>query len=390
MAFPPLATGLECQAYKGGKLEDMDVGGGLDPVYGLLREMVENGASDLHLVPGYPPTYRIHGALEPTDDPVLRDDVVRNMLEAVLPEPNRSRAIEQKNLDCSLSLPGVGGPCRFRVNVFYAQGDLCACFRYVPNEVPSFEWMGFPMGLARRIVQLRNGLIIITGITGSGKTTTLAGLINLLMQEGRYRIITVEEPTEYVFSQTGTSLVTQREVGVDVDSFYDGLVYGLRQDPDVVLIGEIRDRETARMALSAAETGHLILSTLHTQDAKGAITRLVDLFPHDAQDDVRSQLSLSLRYVICQHLLPSANEGEKRALALEVLKATHAVQAAIRFGKIESIESAIQTGRKDGMITLDETLAQLAAGGRISWETAKRFAKDPTSVADYAPPGQRP
>ncbi len=357
-----------------------------DRIVGLLRAMPDREASDLHLVPGYAPTYRIHGALKATNDAVLTPEAVRAMLEAVLPEPNRSRAINQKNLDCSLALEGDGGPCRLRVNTFYAQGHLCACFRHVPEEVPSFEWMGFPMVLAKRIAELRNGLVIVTGITGSGKTTTLAGLINLLIQEGRYRVITVEQPTEYVYRSTGSSMVTQREVGVDVDSFYDGLTYGLRQDPDVVLVGEIRDRQTARMALSAAETGHLILSTLHTQDAKGAITRLVDLFPHDAQDDVRSQLSLSLRYVICQHLLPSANEGEKRALAIEVLRATHPVRAAIRFGKIESIENAIQTGRKDGMMTLDESLAQLASANRISWETAKRFAKDPAGLSDYIGP----
>jgi len=351
--------------------------------------MVANEASDLHLVPGYPPTYRVHGALRPASAPALTGDLVRAMLEGVLPDPNRSRALTQKNLDCSLSLEGDAGPSRYRVNTFYAQGHLCACFRYVPNSVPSFEWMGFPVALARRIVDLRNGLVIVTGVTGSGKTTTLAGFVSLLIQEGRYRIITVEEPIEYVFSQSGSSLITQREVGVDVDSFYDGLTFGLRQDPDVILVGEIRDRQTARMALSAAETGHLIFSTLHTQDAKGAVTRLVDLFPYDAQDDVRSQLSLSLRYVISQHLLPSAREHERRALALEVLKVTHPVQAAIRFGKTEMIENAVQTGRKEGMITLDESLAQLAVAGRISWDTARRFAKDPDTVADYVTSGRK-
>lgn len=353
----------------------------------LLRGLVACEGSDLHLVAGYPPVYRRHGALEGAAEEVLDGRIIQDMIETILPEPNRSRAVQEKNLDCSLSIDLGGEVRRFRVNVFRARGQIGACFRHIPNEIPSFDWMGFPEGLARRIVRLRNGLVIITGITGSGKTTSLAALIDLITQEGRNRIITVEEPIEYVFAQTGTSVVTQREVGVDVDSFYDGLVYGLRQDPDVILVGEIRDRNTARMALSAAETGHLILATLHTQDAKGAITRLVDFFPHDSQDDVRTQLSLSLRYVVCQHLIPSAAEGEKRALALEVLNVTHPVRAAIRFGKIESIETAIQTGRKDGMITVDESLAQLARRGRVTWETAKQFAKDPASMAEYGDAG---
>ncbi len=352
----------------------------------LLRAMPDAQSSDLHLVPGYPATYRVHGRLNPVDDAPLAHHDVQAMILAVLPEPNRSRVTRQKSTDCSLTIDRQGRPCRFRVNVFHARGHMGACFRYVPEHIPTFEWMGFPVELAERIVALHNGLVIITGVTGSGKTTTLAGLIDLINRREGRRIITVEEPIEYVFSQAGTSVVTQREVGVDVDSFYDGLVSGLRQDPDVVLVGEIRDRETARMALSAAETGHLILTTLHTQDAKGAVTRMVDLFPHDAQDDVRTQLSLSLRYVCCQHLLPNAVDGEKRGLAIEVLKVTHSIRAAIRFGKVESIESAIQTGRKDGMITLDESLAHLASAGCISWETARQFAKDPTVVADYAGP----
>jgi twitching motility protein PilT len=237
--------------------------------------------------------------------------------------------------------------------------------------------MGFPSGLAERLVAHRNGLVIITGVTGSGKSTTLAALVNVLNQRGAYRIITVEEPIEYQHARVSTSIVTQREVGRDVESFYDGLKFGLRQDPDVILIGEIRDQDTARMALTAAETGHLILTTLHTKDAKGAVTRMVDLFPHEAQDDVRAQLALSLRSVISQHLLPSARLGDKRVLALEIMHVTQAIRIAIRFGKIESIESAIQTGKKDGLQTLDEDLQRLAAAGRISLETARRFAKDP-------------
>jgi twitching motility protein PilT len=239
--------------------------------------------------------------------------------------------------------------------------------------------MGFPEPLAQRLVAHRNGLVILTGVTGSGKSTTLAALIHLLNQRGGFRIITVEEPVEYVHEPKGTTVITQREVGRDVDSFFEGLKSGLRQDPDVILVGEIRDRDTAQMALSAAETGHLILTTLHTKDAKGAVTRLTDLFPLDGQEDVRSQLSLSLRSVVCQHLLPPLTEGQKRALALEVLHVNQPVRAAIRFGKIDSIESAIQTGKRDGMIALDEDLARLVELGRISLETARRFAKDPDS-----------
>ncbi len=352
-------------------------------IFNLLGRMVEAESSDLHLVAGYPPTYRTHGSLHRAGGGVLDGETIRALIDSVLPEPHSSRIKDQKSVDCALAIDYDGRSCRFRANVFRARETIGACFRYVPDEIPSFEWMGFPTELAEKMVALRNGLVIITGVTGSGKTTTLAGLIELINGESDRRIITVEEPIEFVYSPTERSLVSQREVGVDVDSFYDGLVSGLRQDPDVILVGEIRDRETAQMAISAAETGHLILTTLHTQDAKGAITRLVDLFPRTTQDDVRSQLSLSLRYVVCQHLLPSCEEHARRALALEVLTATHPVRAAIRFGKVESIESAIQTGRKDGMITLDESLARLASTNRITWETARSFAKDADSLSDY-------
>ena len=181
----------------------------------------------------------------------------------------------------------------------------------------------------------------------------------------------------------GTSIITQREVGRDVESFYDGLKSGLRQDPDVVLVGEIRDRDTAQMALSAAETGHLIMATLHTKDAKGAVTRLVDLFPHVVQDDVRTQLSLSLRSVISQHLLPPVVAGEKRVLALEILHTNNPVRAAIKQGKIESIDSAIQTGKRDGMMSFDDDLQRVLNEGRITVQTARRFAKDPDGITAF-------
>jgi twitching motility protein PilT len=202
----------------------------------------------------------------------------------------------------------------------------------------------------------------------------------LINQAGHRRIVTVEEPIEYIFRPAGHSVITQREVGVDVDSFAEGLKYALRQDPDVILCGEIRDRETAQMAISAAETGHLVMTTLHTQDAKGAITRLIDVFPVDQHQDVRGQLSLSLRFVISQRLLPNARPEERRVLGMEVLIANDAVRAAIRLNKIESIDSLIQTGKSFGMQALDEHLAYLAANRRITPATAYRFAKNPSGL----------
>jgi len=350
----------------------------------LMHQAVDREASDLHLVPGHSATLRVHGRLLSVGDEPLNSVEVRHMVESIVPEAVRVRLDSQKNLDCSIALSHEGQDRRFRANVFYSQGEMCVCLRVVPVEIPTFDWMGFPQALAERLVHLTNGLVIITGVTGSGKTTTLAALVNVLNREGASRIITVEEPVEYLHARVSSTMITQREVGRDVDSFYDGLKYGLRQDPDVIQVGEIRDRETARMALSAAETGHLILTTMHTKDAKGAVTRFVDLFPHEAADDVRVQLSLSLRAVISQHLLPAAGAGDKRVLALEVMFVNQPVRIGIRFGNIDSIESAIQTGKRDGMMTLDEHLGQLSKSGRISHETALRFAKDPDALRPVA------
>ena len=351
-----------------------------DAMARVLHASISREASDVHLVPGFPVTYRIHGRLEALDKTELSPETVRTMVLSIVPETMRDRITQSKNFDCSVVLTQNDASCRFRANVFFAQGELCACLRHVPNEIPSFEWMGFPPELAEKLLAYTNGLVIIAGVTGSGKSTTLASLIRILNERGGYRVITVEEPIEYVHTRIGTTMVTQREVGRDVDSFYDGLKYGLRQDPDVILVGEIRDRETARMAISAAETGHLILSTLHTKDAKGAVTRLVDLFPHDAQDDIRSQLSMSLRSVVSQHLLPSTVPGEKRVLAMEVLHVTQQVSIAIKQGKITSIESLLQTGKRDGQLPLDADLQRLAVMQKISMETARRFAKNPNEL----------
>ena len=351
-----------------------------EAVHALLHTAADREASDVHLVPGYPISFRIHGVLEPVEPEPLAPERVRRLIEALLPDRLVPRLTDGKDIECSIALDHQGHPCRFRASVFLSQGQWGACLRHIPNDIPSFEWMGFPPGLADRLVAYPNGLVIITGVTGSGKTTTLAALVGLLNRRGGHRIITVEEPVEYVHAPLSSSVVTQREVGRDVDTFFDGLKYGLRQDPDVILIGEIRDPDTAQMALSAAETGHLILTTMHTKDAKGAVTRFTDLFPHGAQDDVRTQLALSLRSVISQHLLMPVEVGRKRALALEILHVTNPVRIAIKFGKIESIESAIQTGKRDGMQTLDDNLEQLVGAGKITRQTARRFAKDPDGI----------
>lgn len=347
----------------------------------LLRRGLETEASDLHLVAGYPPVLRVHGRLVPVGATALTAARTAALIASVLP-PHLQAAgtTTRRDFDFAFALPTGHGAARFRINVFHSQGAPGACFRFIPSAIPSFEWMGVPLALARRMASLPSGLVLITGVTGSGKTTTLAGLVEMINQAGHRRIVTVEEPIEYIFQPAGSSVISQREVGLDVDCFAEGLKYALRQDPDVILCGEIRDRETAQMAISAAETGHLVMSTLHTQDAKGAITRMIDVFPVDQHQDVRGQLSLSLRFVVSQRLLPNVNPEERRVLALEVLVATDPVRAAIRMNKIESIDSLIQTGKSFGMQALDENLAYLACNRRITAATAHRFSKNPAGM----------
>jgi twitching motility protein PilT len=347
----------------------------------LLHTAAESEASDVHLIPGYPPTLRVHGRLQPAGDTPLVPEQVKRMVEFIAPDRVRDRLDEIRNLDSSIGITHDGCEFRFRANLFLSQGNWCACLRRISQEIPSLEWLNFPEPLAEQLVSWPSGLVIIAGVTGSGKSSTLAALIDLLRKQANRRIITIEEPIEFLHPSTGGGLVSQREVGRDVDSFADGLKYGLRQDPDVILVGEIRDRETARIALTAAETGHLILTTMHTRDAKGALTRLVDLFPHAAQEDVRKQIAMSLRSVVSQHLLPSTADGEKRVLAIEVLHVNQQAQVAIRTGKIEQIESVIQTGKREGMITLDDDLQRLVTLGKITAETARHFAKDAAAIA---------
>ena len=351
-----------------------------EKVRAWLAAAVERGASDLHLVVGHPPTLRLNGDLVELAEGPLAPAEARDLLTALCPADGLAHFRASKGVDFSLEVAHEGRASRFRVNLFHVGGQVGACLRLVPNVIPDFGWTGFPEDMARRLCRVNDGLIIVTGPAGSGKTTTLAMIVNLLNEKGGYRIITVEEPVEYLYPRVANSVVTQREVGRDVLNFADGLRSGLRQDPDVILVGEIRDQETAQIALSAAETGHLVFSTLHTRDAKGAVTRYADLFPQEAQRDVRAQLALSLRAVVAQRLLPDLLPGEKRHLALEVLWNTYPIAAAIRTGKVESIDNYLLTGRNEGMVSFDESVRLLLRDGKISREVAEQNVRDLTHL----------
>lgn len=347
---------------------------------GWLAQAIDAGASDLHLIADYPPVLRVHGDLKELPEPPLSDDDAKSLLEALCPPEALARLQAEKSVDFSLSFPTKGGSTRIRANVFFSGRRLGACLRFLPTEIPDFEWAGFPRAVGEKLAGFQNGLVIVTGATGSGKTTTLAMLVNQLSQSEGYRIITVEDPIEYRLVRTGASVATQREVGFDVLTFADGLRSGLRQDPDVILVGEIRDRETAQMALSAAETGHLVLTSLHTRDTKGAISRYSDFFPQEVQSEIRSQLALSLRAIISQRLLPDVLRGSKRHLALEILWNLHPIANGIRTGKLESIENYLMTHRDEGMLSFDESVRQLFRAGKITYEVAAQNVREVSNL----------
>ena len=349
-----------------------------DRLRNWLAQAIQSGASDLHLTAGYPPALRLNGDLTELTEAALAGSEIDELLGCLGPKDVRDHLGSHRDADFSFNTMLNNQTARFRAHLFFVAGHLAGCLRLIPPDIPDFEWASFPIELAERLAFLRDGLVILTGPTGSGKTTTLALIVNLLNKTGGYRIITVEEPVEYQFPKAAHSIVTQREVGTDVLSFADGLRAGLRQDPDVILVGEVRDRETAQMALSAAETGHLVFTTLHTRDAKGAISRFADLFPQDAQSMIRSQLAMGLRAVISQRLLPGVHRGEKRHLALEVLWNTHPIASGIRAGKLESIDNYLITGREEGMISFDESVRRLLKAGKITREVAERNVRELT------------
>jgi twitching motility protein PilT len=337
--------------------DDLDLGG-------ALRYMLKIGASDLHVTTGAPPMVRLDGGLTPVPDmPRLTPDSLQRSLYSILTQKQRETFEEHLELDFSYALIGEA---RFRVNLYQQRDSLGAAFRVIPYEIMSLDALGVPPTVANLAGKPR-GLVLVTGPTGSGKSTTLASLIDLVNRNRASHIMTVEDPIEFLHRHK-KSLINQREVGTDTHSFASALKHVLRQDPDVILVGEMRDLETISVALTAAETGHLVFATLHTQDAAQTIDRIIDVFPSSQQAQVRTQLATAIQGVVCQTLAKRA-DGPGRAVATEVMVATPAIRNLIREGKTHQIYSAMQSGSRQGMHTMDQHLAELVRSGRISYES---------------------
>ena len=327
----------------------------------VLLEVFEKKASDLHLTSGSPPMIRHHGQLHALDYPKLTPQICREVIYSILTNEQRQRLETDWQIDFAYSVPGHA---RFRVNAYFQRASLGAAFRIIPTEMPALEQLGLPPVVAEFTKKPR-GLVLVTGPTGSGKSTTLAAMIDRINRERDEHIMTVEDPIEFIH-QHKRCIVNQREIGGDAVSFALALKAALRQDPDVILVGEMRDLETISVALTAAETGHLVFATLHTQDAAQTIDRVIDVFPTNQQQQVRVQLASSLQGVVCQTLAKTRDGG--RAVATEVLIATPAIRNLIREGKTHQIYSAMQAGAKHGMHTMDQHLADLVTKGRITYE----------------------
>jgi twitching motility protein PilT len=336
----------------------------------LLSATIQAGGSDLHLSTDVPPMARIHGSLAPLSDRALTVEFCRQLVLGAINEEQRAKLEEHWELDFALQIAGLG---RFRANAHYSRGALEAAFRYIPENIPDLEQLGHRPAV-QQLCELERGLILVTGITGSGKSTTMASMIQQISRQRDGVIITMEDPVEYVF-QNARSVVKQREVGSDTKSFISGLRHVLRQDPDVILVGEMRDRETISATITAAETGHLVISTLHTIDAPKAIDRVIDAFPADQQPQIIAQLANALEAVVSQRLLPR-EDGNGRVVATEILMANNGVRASIREQRWEQLVGLIEIGRKDGMHTIDQDLARLYLDGWISKEEAIANARD--------------
>jgi twitching motility protein PilT len=344
----------------------------------ILKAIVQSGASDLHLVVGKPPMARLQGLMQPVPGlPALGAEELERMLYSVLSDAQRASFEEKWELDGSFSLPGAS---RFRLNAFRQKTGAGAVFRAIPTKIPTPAEIGLMPAIAN-LIDLPRGLVLVTGPTGSGKSTTLACLIEQINQRDKKTVLTIEDPIEFVYEDKNC-VVVQREVGTTTQSFAEALRRALRQDPDVVLIGEMRDLETIQLAITAAETGHLCFGTLHTQDAPSTIDRMIDVFPASQQAQVRLQVSTVLQAVVCQQLLPRVGGG--RVCAREYLKVTAAVGSLIRDGKTHQIYAAMEAGAKHGMISMDQYLAFLIKQKLVAPEDAFAVAHDASTVRQLA------
>ncbi len=343
-------------------------------MHDLMQATIDLGGSDLHVRAGVPPEIRLHGALEPLDIPPLTPEDTRKLTEEISNESHWREVEEHGGSDFALAYEDG---TRFRVSVFKERGRYGVVMRMIPSTLLTFQQIGLPPAIKEYLFKPR-GLILVTGPTGSGKSTTLASMLNIINEERNAHIITIEDPIEY-YHESKQSLVTQREIGADVPSFAEAIRRALRQDPDVILVGEMRDLETMQAAITAAETGHLVFATLHTTGSAETVDRIVDSFPTEQQSQVRTQLSVGLQLVISQLLLKRTDKPG-RVAAFEIMVATNSVRSRIRDNKTFQIRSDIQTGAKYGMISLDDSLLQHYRARRISYDDLISKAQEPDSV----------
>jgi twitching motility protein PilT len=341
----------------------------------LLETVIKQGSSDLHLTVGRPPVVRLHGHLRSLETKVLGPDDTTALMKAITPDRNQQELQEEGGTDFAFAFGDAG---RFRVAIFKQKGNIALVLRLIPNRLLTFEEIGLP-GICKALCRRPRGLFLVTGPTGSGKTTTLATMLDYINKNLDRHIVTMEDPIEYYHNHK-KSLINQREIGSDVPSFSEALRRVLRQDPDVILVGELRDLETIGAAIRAAETGHLVFSTLHTTGCQGTINRIVDAFPHEQQEQIRVQLSTNLIATLSQALMPRIPKG--MVAAYEFMVTTPAISNLIRENKTYRIDSAIQTGKKYGMQLLDEHLWGLYVGGTISAEDAVDRSKNPGALQD--------
>lgn len=342
----------------------------------IMRTAKEAGASDVHITVGIPPKMRVNGNLITMNYPRMMPADTLSVLLEIMSEPQRERFEERGEYDMSFSIPELG---RYRVNAYKQRGSVALALRLVGTKVPSPESLGVPESVIN-LYERKRGLILVTGPTGSGKSTTLAAIIDKINNNRDAHVITLEDPIEYLH-QHKMAMVNQREIGLDSQSYANALRAALREDPDVILVGEMRDFETISVAITAAETGHLVLSTLHTIGAASTVDRVIDVFPPHQQQQIRVQLSNVLEAVISQQLIPRA-DGMGRVAAFEVLHANAAIRNLIREGKTHQIPNIMQTNRRLGMISMDEAILQLLREGRITRQMAIAFAQNPDAMAN--------